>query len=92
MHPPRATTLFPETLTPATLSLRFHEIAALRGKNSAKRREAILERIFRACDDPLAAAFVVKIVTGDLRIGLREGLVFDAIASAFGGNWWMLGR
>jgi DNA ligase 1 len=84
VRPPRVTTLFPETLTPASLSLRFHEIAELRGKNAGTRREAILERIFHACDDPLAAEFVVKIVTGDLRIGLREGLVFDAIAAAFG--------
>ena len=83
VHPPRAATFFPEKLTPASLSARFHEIAALRGKSAGKRREAILERIFRACDDPLAAAFVVKIVTGDLRIGLREGLVLDAVASAF---------
>ena len=80
---PRAATLFPETLTPASLSQHFHDIAALSGKNAGKRREAILERILRACDDALTAAFVVKIVTGDLRIGLREGLVFDAIASAF---------
>jgi DNA ligase-1 len=81
---PRAATLFPETLTPASLSQHFHEIARLSGKNAGKRREAILERILRACHDSLTAAFVVKIVTGDLRIGLREGLVFDAIASAFG--------
>jgi DNA ligase 1 len=83
VRPPTVTTFFPETLTPATLSERFHEIASVVGKNAGKRREAILERIFRACGDPLEAAFVVKIVTGDLRIGLREGLVFDAIATAF---------
>ena len=47
------------------------------------RREAVLERILRACGDPLAATYVVKIVTGDLRVGLREGLVLDAIAEAF---------
>ncbi len=83
VRPPRVATLFPEKLTPASLSRHFHDIAQLSGKNAGKRREAILERILRACDDPLAAAFVVKIVTGDLRIGLREGLVLDAIASAF---------
>jgi DNA ligase 1 len=83
LRPPKATTLFPETLTPASLSQHFHDIARVSGKNAGKRREAILERILRACDDPLTVAFVAKIVTGDLRIGLREGLVFDAIASAF---------
>jgi DNA ligase-1 len=33
---------------------------------------------------PLAAQYLVKILTGDLRIGLREGLVEEAIARAFG--------
>jgi DNA ligase-1 len=32
---------------------------------------------------PLEAKFLVKILTGDLRIGLKEGLVEDAIAQAF---------
>lgn len=32
---------------------------------------------------PLEAAFLVKILTGDLRIGLKEGLVEEAIAAAF---------
>ncbi len=34
--------------------------------------------------DPLEASYLVKILTGDLRIGLKEGLVEEAIASAFG--------
>ena len=33
---------------------------------------------------PLEAQYVIKILTGDLRIGLREGLVEEAIARAFG--------
>jgi DNA ligase-1 len=32
---------------------------------------------------PLEAKFLVKILTGDLRIGLKEGLVEEAIAKAF---------
>ena len=32
---------------------------------------------------PLEATYVIKIMTGDLRIGLREGLVVDAVAAAF---------
>ncbi|HLX26724.1 MAG TPA: ATP-dependent DNA ligase, partial [Candidatus Cybelea sp.] len=83
VRPPRDATLFAEQLTPATLDVLFGDIADASGKNAAKRREAVLERILRACEEPLVATYVVKIVTGDLRIGLREGLVLDAIASAF---------
>ncbi|HTU82002.1 MAG TPA: ATP-dependent DNA ligase [Candidatus Acidoferrales bacterium] len=83
VRPPRNAMLFGERLTPSSLDALFGEIADARGKQAAKRREAVLERILRACEDSAIAAYVVKIVTGDLRIGLREGLVVDAIAAAF---------
>jgi DNA ligase-1 len=70
-------------LTPARLAAAFAAIADASGKHAGKRRDAILEEILRACTDPMEAAYVVKIITGDLRIGLREGLVHDAIAKAF---------
>ncbi|HYL28170.1 MAG TPA: ATP-dependent DNA ligase [Candidatus Nitrosotalea sp.] len=83
VRPPRDAMLFHDRLTPASLDVLFGEIAAASGKGAGRRREAVLERILRACEDPLTATYVVKIVTGDLRIGLREGLVLDAIARAF---------
>jgi len=75
--------LFSETLTPATLYELFEQIAGASGKNAGRKRQALCERILRACADPLEAVYVIKIMTGDLRIGLREGLVADAIAQAF---------
>ncbi len=81
--PPRDAMLFGDRLTPARLDALFGDIAAASGKRSGRRREAVLEQILRACDDPLCATYVVKIITGDLRVGLREGLVLDAIARAF---------
>ncbi|HET9030447.1 MAG TPA: ATP-dependent DNA ligase [Candidatus Aquilonibacter sp.] len=84
LQPPSDLMLFAgETLTPALLDALFVQIADESGKNAGKKREAVLERILRACSDPLEATYVIKIVTGDLRIGLREGLVHDAIAQAF---------
>lgn len=80
---PRDAMLFRDRLTPATLDAFFGEIAQASGKRAGRRREAVLERILRACDEPLVATYVVKIVTGDLRVGLREGLVLEAIARAF---------
>ncbi|MBV8371145.1 MAG: ATP-dependent DNA ligase [Candidatus Eremiobacteraeota bacterium] len=75
--------LFRETLTPARLYALLLEIADAAGKNAQKRRRVLCERIFSACTDPLEATYVVKIMTGELRIGLREGLVVDAVAQAF---------
>jgi DNA ligase-1 len=83
VRPPRTATLFTDRLTPASLDAFFGEIAEASGKASSRRREAVLERILRACEDPRVVTYVVKIVTGDLRVGLREGLVLDAIAEAY---------
>ncbi len=80
---PRDAMLFRDRLTPATLEVFFGEIAQASGTHANRRREALLERILRACENPLVATYVVKIITGDLRLGLREGLVLEAIARAF---------
>lgn len=83
VRPPPDALLFREHLTPAKLEAFFGEIAQASGKRATARRAAVLERILRASEDPVTATYVVKIVTGDLRVGLREGLLLDAIAQAF---------
>ncbi len=75
--------LFAETLSPAAFARMLDDLASASGKSAGKRREGVCERAFRACRQPREVAYVVKILTGDLRIGLREGLVLDAIALAF---------
>lgn len=75
--------LFRESLTPASLSTVLDEIADASGKAAGKRRLALCERILRACTTELEARYVIKLLTGELRIGLREGLVIDGIAAAF---------
>ena len=59
---------------------RFRKIAAARGPaaKSALVRE-LLSQI-----TPLEAKYILKIMTGDLRIGLKESLVEEAIAKAYG--------
>lgn len=56
----------------------FAEMAATRG---ARARRALLAALLRRAD-PLEAKYLVKLVTGEMRIGLREGLLEDAIARA----------
>jgi DNA ligase-1 len=75
--------LFRETLTPASLFALLAEIAGASGKSAQRRRQVLCERVLGACTGPLEATYVIKIVAGELRIGLREGLIGDAIAQAF---------
>ena len=58
----------------------FRKIAAARGPVS----KSILVRELLSEVTPLEAKYIVKIITGDLRIGLKESLVEEAIAKAFG--------
>jgi DNA ligase-1 len=60
----------------------FREIAAARGPAA----KTILVRELLSRVTPIEAKYIVKIVTGDLRIGLKESLVEDAIAKAYGGK------
>jgi DNA ligase-1 len=59
----------------------FRGIAAARGP--AAKTELVRDLLRRAT--PLEAKYIVKIMTGDLRIGLKESLVEEAIAKAYGG-------
>jgi DNA ligase-1 len=61
---------------------KFREIAATRGAVA----KAALARELLSQATPLEAKYIVKIMTGDLRIGLKESLVEEAIAKAFDGT------
>ena len=60
----------------------FRQIAAARGPSS--KATIVRELLSRAT--PLEAKYIVKIMTGDLRIGLKESLVEEGIAKAFGAS------
>ena len=64
------------------VSKAFREIAAARG--SAAKTALVRGLLERAT--PLEAKYIVKIMTGDLRIGLKESLVEEAIVKAYGGT------
>jgi DNA ligase-1 len=57
--------------------------AAVEAAPSPTAKSAVFAALLERCD-PLTAKFTVKVLTGELRIGLREGLLEAAIAEAFG--------
>ena len=65
---------------PSQIEEAFREIAAARGPAA---KGSIIRRLLREAS-PLEAKYIVKIMTGDLRIGLKESLVEEAIAKGFG--------
>ncbi|MGH2378448.1 MAG: ATP-dependent DNA ligase [Candidatus Limnocylindria bacterium] len=70
----------PRPLSLSDLAAAFDEIAATRGSNA--KRALVRTLIARAIG--AEARYIVKIVGGDMRIGLRESLVEEALAKAFG--------
>jgi DNA ligase-1 len=57
----------------------FTEIAAARGPAA---KAALLTQLLNRAT-PIEAKYIVKVISGDLRIGLKESLVEEAIAKAF---------
>ena len=58
----------------------FREIATVRGPSA--KGKLVYDLLARST--PVEAKYIVKIMTGDLRIGLKESLVEEAIAKAYG--------
>lgn len=56
--------------------------AAIAGARVARERTALLTGLLQRAS-PDDARYIAKLITGELRIGLREGLVEEAIAVAF---------
>ncbi|HEV8545509.1 MAG TPA: ATP-dependent DNA ligase [Candidatus Limnocylindrales bacterium] len=56
--------------------------AAIEAASGPAAKGAILRDLFLR-SDPLTAKYIVKVLAGELRIGLREGLVEAAIAKAY---------
>ena len=71
-----------EKLSVLDIEAAFRQTAAARG--AAAKTELVRGLLNRAA--PLEAKYIVKIMTGDLRIGLKESLVEEAIGKAYGGT------
>src|SRR5579863_9656902 len=70
---------FNDDLSPREVQAAFRRIAGARGPAA----KAILLRELFSQVTPVEAKYIIKIITGDLRIGLKESLVEEAIAKAF---------
>ncbi len=76
-----------EDLVPATLSIEdvaesFAQMAAARGaERTTERRQALLRDLLQRAT-PLEAKYLIKLMLGDMRIGVKQAQVEEAIAVA----------
>src|SRR5258706_4603744 len=75
--PPREVT---PPLTLEDLAGAFEELAATRG---GERKREIISDLFSHCAHPREATYLAKIIFGDLRTGVQDGVLLAAIAEAF---------
>ncbi len=71
-----------QPLTLSSIYERLKQIADTIGSGSSKDRKNILKGLL-IDSSPLEAKYLIKIINGELRIGLTEGLVEIAISKAF---------
>ena len=79
----RQSALFSEALSIASVAQTLDRIAAVQGKGSVKERQSLLISLFMEAS-PREARYLAALVLEDMRTGLSEGLLAEAIALAFG--------
>ena len=73
------TTLFRHQLTVKEVYNTMQQIAKASGEGSRKQKEQLLERMF-AQAEPLESEILARIIFGEMRIGVNEGMMLEGIA------------
>jgi DNA ligase-1 len=84
-------TLISKPLTILGVHEYFEKIAAVSGKGSRKRKESLVESLLSQAS-PIEAEYLVRIMFGEMRIGVVEGVMLEAIAEAAGVNLELVRR
>ena len=83
LPPQRQTTLLSEPLTIKEVAQYFDSIAGATGSGSRAKKEALIEGLFGRASGS-EAEYILRIISGEMRIGAVEGVVMEAIADASG--------
>ncbi|MBS7647360.1 ATP-dependent DNA ligase [Candidatus Bathyarchaeota archaeon] len=78
----RQVSLFKRTLTIMDVRKSFEAIAEATGPGSREKKERLLEALLSSAS-PLEVKYLVKIIIGEMRTGLQEGLMEQAVSEAF---------
>jgi DNA ligase-1 len=78
--PPPLASSREESLSLEDLSTTFDDLSST---GNVQRKSEILTDLFSRCTSAREAAYLAKIIFGDLRTGVQDGVLIDAIARAF---------
>lgn len=78
----KVTTLFAEPLTVLGLSDSFERLRRLKGEGSSAGRKGVVKSLLLRAS-PVEGKYIVKMLTGEMRTGLVQGLMEEAIAKAY---------
>ncbi|MGC8816763.1 MAG: ATP-dependent DNA ligase [Candidatus Hadarchaeum sp.] len=82
MEKKKQVTLFTERLTVKRVFEGIRRLPEITGEGSVDRKILAISELLTS-SQPLEAKFIIRTVLGDLRIGVAEGRLRDAIATAF---------
>jgi len=75
-------TLFSHKLTTEKIIFNLKKLTEFEGKGTVGKKIDLISELF-ASASPLEAKYLVRILIGDLRIGIRSSTIRDALAQAF---------
>lgn len=78
-------TFAPRTLTVEKVFTNIRKLAAVSGKGSQEQKLSLIAELLVSAS-PGEAKYIARTILGQLRIGVAEGLIRDAIAQAFSVN------
>jgi DNA ligase-1 len=78
----KQTQLLQHPLTISEIRRTFEAVAQANGLGARQRKERLITTLLSQAS-PLEAKYLVKVFTGEMRTGLHEGLMEQAVASAF---------
>ncbi len=78
----RQKTLFEKSLTVEKVFENLQKLASVEGKGSQERKFKLVSELIVSAK-PKEAKYIVRTTVGDLRVGVAQGVVRDAIAKAF---------
>ncbi len=76
------TSLFQEEITLSYLREVFDSMSSLKGEKSQKKKIKMLIDLFSSAT-PLEARYLTRLLLGEMRLGVGEGILRDAIARAY---------